>query len=267
MLVLRDEKKILQRKRISQVLSAVGMIVLIGGFIMGLQDRVGIQLVSLAVGFMISQVAVFMAHRYVREPRPDKLLDDALKKVARGSRLYHYLLPAHHVLLTPAGPIIFHLKYQPGDITVTKDKNGNDKWQQKKVGFLRRFFGQESIGNPTREADLLVQQMGGYLKKHAPEIADLDIPMGVIIVLTHSYTVRGKGNNKDRRVSGELDLKASTFTALHVSKVRGYFRSNKLGDPLPKEVFASLQKAFDLKAQHLIDSGQEIGEKTPEEIA
>ena len=104
-------------------------------------------------------------------------------------------------------------------------------------------------------------------KKNAPEIADMDIPIGLIVVFTHSYIVRGKGNNKERRVSGELDLKASTFTAMHVSKVRGYFRSNKFGEPLPKDVYESLQKAFDLKAQHLLESGDEADEKSPEEAA
>ena len=257
MLILRDEKKVQRYKRISQILSVVGMVVLITGFILGLRNIVGAQLISLAVGFMLSQVAVYMAHRYVRTPRPDQLLDDALRKSIKGGRMYHFLLPADHVLLTPSGPIIFHLKYQAGDMSVSKDSKGRDKWQQKKVGFFFCFFGQESLGNPTREAELLVEGLANFLRRQAPEVADQEIPIGVIIIFTHSL-IRKKDNNKEVRVPANLDLKASTFTAMHVSKLRGYLRSNRMGEPLPAETYAALQAAFDKKAGNLLGQEQEL---------
>ena len=258
MLILRDEKKMQQRKRISQILSVVGMVVLIAGFILGLRNFVGAQLISLAAGFLLSQVAVYMAHRYVRTPRPDQLLDDALRKGVANGRMYHFLLPAPHVLLTPSGPIIFHVKYQAGDISVSKDGKGRDKWRQKRIGFFRRFFGQESLGNPTREAEILVEGMANFLRKNAPEVAENEIPLGVLIIFTHSQISRNKKNNKEVRVPANLELKASTFTAMHVSKLRGYLRSNRMGEPLPADTYAALQAAFDKKAGHLLAQDQEL---------
>ena len=153
------------------------------------------QLVALFVGWMLSQIGIYLGHRYLRDPRPDMVLDETLRKVARNGRIYHYLLPAHHVLLIPTGIIVFVTKYQGGDISVQ-----GDKWKQSGMG-LRRFFGQERLGDPSREAALSVEAVASYLNKNAPLVEE--VPIGALIV----FTTKGNKN---------LDLKGSTFRhALH----------------------------------------------------
>ena len=98
----------------------------------------------------------------------------------------------------------------------------------------------------------MVEGMANFLRRQAPAIAEEEIPIGVIIIFTHSI-IRKKDNNKEVRVAADLDLKASTFTAMHVSKLRGYLRSNRMGAPLPAETYAAIQAAFDKKAGHLLD--------------
>ena len=151
--IIRDENRIAKMKRLSQYATLIGFLFLIGGFVLvfiEIQNLIIFQLLALLAGWIVSQIGIYLAHRYARSPRPDEVLDEAVKSVGRNSRLYHYVLPAPHVLLSPAGPIVFNLKYQSGDISVY-----DDKWRQKGIGF-RRFFGQEGLGNPYQETEKMV---------------------------------------------------------------------------------------------------------------
>ena len=189
------------------------------------------QLLALFSGWMLSQIGIYLGHRYLREPRPDEVLDEVLRKVARNGRIYHYLLPAAHVLLIPTGIIVFVTKYQSGNITVE-----GEKWKQTGMG-LRRFFGQERLGDPTREAAMSVEAVASYLNKHAPTVEE--VPIGAMVVFT------SKGNKN-------LDLKNSTMPAMHYTKIKGYLRQQKRETPIPEADFQAIQAAFDKKATHLL---------------
>ncbi|UCC51422.1 MAG: NERD domain-containing protein [Anaerolineaceae bacterium] len=236
MIILRDEIRIQRLKKIGQYTSFLGMGVLLAGLAIifwGNENAILYQLVALGAGWAISQIGIYLGHRYGREPRPDQVLDDALKRVAQNGRLYHYLLPAPHVLLLPTGVIILHAKYQSGDITAE-----GDKWKQSGVG-LRKYFGQEGLGNPSKEADRLVSAMANYIRKNAPEIEE--VPMAPLIVFTTK-------NIKS------LDVKNSSIPAMHYGKLKGFLRQQKNAIPaMPEEDYQALRAAFDKKAVHLVE--------------
>lgn len=236
MIVLRDEKKIERMRKISQYVSLLGIAVLFGGLLIlftGNENALAIQLLALAAGWAISQVGIFLGHRYSRKPRPDQVLDDTLKHVARDGRLYHYLLPAAHVLLMPTGVIVINAKYQIGKISVD-----GDKWKQSGIG-LRKYFGQEGLGNPTKECERLISSMANYIRKNAPQVEEL--PMAPMIIFT-------------TKEIANLDVANSSIPAMHYSKVKGYLRQQKGKlDPMPEEDYAALRAAFDLKAAHLVE--------------
>lgn len=218
-------------KKISQYTSLAGMGALAIGLFLAFtaSDNTQVftyQLMALLAGWMLSQIGIYLAHRYVRKPRPDEVLDEALAKVARNGRLYHYLLPAPHVLLTPEGVIALIPKYQTGKISVE-----NDKWKQTGIG-LRKFFGQEGLGNPTREAETTVGALANYIRKNAPDVAE--VPIGALIVFTTKGAV-------------ELDVKSSAFPAMHSTKVKGFLKQQRR-EPLPTAVYQSLRTAFDKAA-------------------
>ncbi|WP_420641043.1 nuclease-related domain-containing protein [Candidatus Leptofilum sp.] len=241
MVILRDDQRIARLKRASQITSFLGMGILLAGMlILFLPDATNLifyQLVALFFGWMLSQIGIYLGNRYVRDPRPDELLDEVLRKVARNGRIYHYLLPATHVLLIPSGIIVFVPKYQSGTISVD-----GDKWKQTGLG-LRRFFSQERLGNPSREAELSVEAIASYLNKNAPSVEE--VPIGAMIVFT------AKGNKN-------LDIKKSNIPAMHYTKVKGYLRQQKREKPISEEDFAAIQAAFDKKAAHLIDEPELI---------
>ena len=234
MIIYRDEERIAKLKRRGQQVSIIGFLLLLGGFVLvfiTVQYLILFQTLALVGGFGLTQYGLYLQHRYARSPRPDEVLDDAVKSVARDGIMYHYVLPAPHVLLTPAGPIVFALKYQTGVI-----RADGDKWSQKGLGF-RRFFGQEGLGNPTREAESMAKSLAGYIGRQAPEVDE--VPIGAMIVFTNK--------NKD-----ELDVKGSRIPAMHYSKVKGFLKQKGKGAPLSEAEYDALRAAFDVAAGDLI---------------
>ncbi len=234
MIILRDEKRIERLRKIGQYVSFLGMAILLGGLaLIFWRDERAIlfQVLALGIGWAIAQVGMYLTHRYSRSPRPDEVLDDAVKHVSRDGRFYHYMLPAPHVLLLPTGIIILHAKYQSGEISAD-----GDKWTQKGVG-LRKYFGQEGLGNPSKEVDRLVSAMANYIRKNAPELEE--VAMAPMIVFTAK-------NIKN------LDVKNSNIPAMHSSKVKGFLRQkiNSL-PPMPESEYETLRAAFDKKVTYL----------------
>ncbi|MEM7332319.1 MAG: NERD domain-containing protein [Chloroflexota bacterium] len=249
MVIIRDEKRIERLSRVSKGVSLFGIVSLIGGLVLALttgaegdgpvtqylgstENVFRVQLAALGIGWICSQIGMYLAHRYVRSPRPDEVLDEALGRIAKNGRLYHYVLPASHVLLSASGIIIFLAKYQTGNITVA-----DDKWKQTGLG-LRRFFGQENLGNPTREADNQLQLLADFIRKNAPEIEEL--PMATLIVFTHIG-------------QKELDVNNTRIPTMHHSKVKSYLRRKRRNQPIDQETYQALQHAFDEKAKHILE--------------
>lgn len=246
MVVLRDEIRIARLKKASAWFGFLGMgALLVGLFVSFTVDEfsplilVG-QLLGLAVGWIFAQISVYLAHRYVRSPRPDEALEEAIEKVARNGRFYNYILPAPHVLLLPTGIIIFIAKYQGGTIIA----NG-DEWKQEGQGMtMRKLFGQESLGNPSKEAESQVSAIANYLRKHAPEVEEVRI--APLIVFTSKNTV-------------ELDVKNANIPAMYVGKLRGFLKDNMqkgANNPMPEADYKAIQAAFDRRAGDLIDEDE-----------
>ena len=237
MKIFRNDALINRNKKISQYASIIGFAVLVVGLILGFIDPeryLIVQVLALPAGWLLSQVGLYMAHRYLRKPRPDEVLDEALGKVARDGRMYHYLLPVPHVLLMPAGPVVFVAKFQGGDVTVQ-----DDKWHQRGVSFLRKLFSQEALGNPTKEAENAVAALANFINKEAPGVEEVSI--GAIIVFTSKN-------------SGELNLQGSSFPAMHFTKLRGYFKQKAPHDRLAAKDYEALRQAFDQEAGEAVQT-------------
>ncbi len=238
MIVLRDEKRIYRLGRLAQMLSLAGLAVLIAGLLLiFISDNPNVflfQLLALVIGFAISQVGLHFAHRYLRRPRIDQALDKAAGKFARrDGRLYHYLLPAPHVLLLPTAVVVLVAKFQNGRITAQ-----GDTWTQKGLG-MRRYFGREGLGNPSREAEVMAAKMSAYIQEAAPDAAGA--PIIPIIVFT--------AQNIDN-----LDVKESRIPAVHTSKLSNVLRQQTINlKPMSRADYDALRAAFDAKAAHLIE--------------
>ena len=238
MIVLRDEKRIAQLARIGQIASLVGLLALVAGLLvifLGNNPNVFLyQLAGLVIGLVLSQVGLSLSHRYLRRPRPDQVLDKAAGKLARkDGRLYHYLLPAPHVLLLPVGVVVLVAKYQSGRISAQ-----GDRWTQAGIG-MRRFIGREGLGHPTREAEAQVAKMTAMIKEAAPTA---DVPVIPVIVFTTENIP-------------SLDVKESRLPATHYAKLSTVLRQQTQSlKPLAKADYDAVRAAFDAKDAHLLEA-------------
>lgn len=235
MVILRDEKRIARLAAIGRALSLAGLAALGIGLILIFMPDTNVflyQMIALVIGWSLAQVGLYFSHRYLRQPRMDLTLDKAVGKIGRkDGRFYHYLLPAPHVLLLSGAVVVMNAKYQTGRISV----NG-DKWTQAGLG-MRRFFGQENLGNPTREAEDMVRKMQEYIGRNVPAAAD--VPVLPLIVFTT--------DSKD-----SLETKESRIPAMHHSKVEGHLKQRKeLQTPMSAEAYAALRAAFDAEAPEM----------------
>ncbi len=238
MVVLRDEKRVARLARLGQILSLAGLATLVLGllfiFIADNELVFVYQLIALTVGFVLSQVGLYFTHRYQRKPRPDQVLDRAAGKYARkDGRMYHFELPAEHVLLLPSAAIVFITQFQTG--TITAD---GDDWKQSGLG-LRGLFGQERLGNPSHDAEKALGKMQSFIATHAPEA--VGAPLFPIIVFTSDNI-------------SKLDTDKSDIPAMYHKKLAGYLRQRKdLQKAMPPEQYAALRQAFDAEASNLIE--------------
>ena len=242
MLIVRDDDLVRRRRKIGQIASLTGLGILIGGMAftwlapnwnIPVQYAVYVPFLALLVGFILSNVGVYYTNRWGRSPRPDELLDQSLKGMSRDYKLYHFGLPAPHLLLTPGGLVALVTKIESGEFTV----NG-DKWKQKfNAGKILRFFGQEGLGNPTKEAGYQLDQMKRFLEKQDPDLPE--IPMEAVVVFLSDRV--------------ELNVNESQVPIMRASKLKGYFRSKSV-KPLPAAVQRQLQAVLD-KAVGVSDQG------------
>lgn len=237
MVIIRDEQRIRRLKQIGTYFNFLGMGVLIAGLILPIifsenERMLLFQLLAIPGGWLLSQVGIYLTHRYFRDPRPDEVLDQSLRSVAKDGRLYHFVLPAPHVLLTPSGPIVFTLKYQVGALSYS-----GGKWRQSGISLVRRLFGQEGLGNPERDAERDLQKLVRFLEKEVPGLPE--VPVGVMLVFT------SKGVT--------LEAEDSPITALHATKLKGMFKRTTQGPPLPEESYELLRAAFDRAAGDLVE--------------
>lgn len=179
MRVITNKKLIRNRARLGRVASLVGLAVLFLGLVASLYPQwILASFGCLVVGFVLSQVGVYNANRWVKQPRADQRLDKILKGFDDRYQLYNYILPAPHVLLAPFGLCVITPRDQRGKVRCQ-----GEKWRHQ-AGWSRilRFFGQEGLGNPTKEVRAHVEKLRRFLAKRLP--GD-EVPIEGVVVFTN----------------------------------------------------------------------------------
>jgi hypothetical protein len=183
-------------------------------------------LITLLVGFVLSQVGILFSNRWVRPPRPDEALDAALKGLDDRHVLYHYRLHAAHVLVAPSGVYVLLPKRQNGTITYEKGR-----WRQTGHNRFLAFFGQEGLGNPTAELEIEIKALERFLEKQLPD-AKVEIK-GMVIFTDIGATVHAD---------------AAPVPALHTKKVKEYIRHQAKAPTLTPAMMTQLNESIGVAA-------------------
>ncbi len=156
---ISNERKIARGARIGKIATLAGLGFLIGGLIISFMFQASplffISFGCLLVGILISSIGTMNMNRWVRVPRADQALEQGLKGYDDRYRLYNYLLPAPHVLLSPAGLFVLTAMGQEGVIRY----EGGKFRRNFSLGRAIRFMGEEGLGKPFAVADSEVKAL------------------------------------------------------------------------------------------------------------
>ncbi len=166
--IITNESLIKRNARISQISMIAGLIVLAGGMFLSFRFTdpryFYISLIALLLGFVLSQVGIYFANRFGRRPRPDELINQALKGLDDKYSLYHYMTPVPHLLVGPAGVWVLLPRSQKGRITFSKGR-----WKQQGGNLYLKLFAQEGLGRPDIDLEGEIGKLTQTLQKSLPE--------------------------------------------------------------------------------------------------
>jgi hypothetical protein len=179
----RNDPLIKRNARIGQLTMFVALVVLAGGMFVSFQypEQANWSFLALLVGFVLAQVGIYYSNRYSRKPRPDELIDQALKGMDKKYALYHFLTPATHLLVGPSGLWVLLPYYQRGTITFSKGR-----WRQQGGGLMYQYlklFAQEGLGRPDMDVANQTNALRSLLQKRLPEESLPEIQAA--LVFTH----------------------------------------------------------------------------------
>jgi hypothetical protein len=228
MKIIKNEKLIQRNGKIGTWLSLGALVVLGLGMYISLarQDLFIYALIALIVGFIMTQIGMYMGNRFGRRPRPDEKLDAALKGLTGDYTIYHYTTPASHLLVGPAGVWLLMPYHQRGQVVFRKNR-----WQMSGGGFLQsymRIFGQEGLGRPDVEIEKESESLRKFLAKQMDES---EIPEIKSMLVFTSDEV-------------EIDSEGATIPAMKMKQIKDFIRQKAKEEKLPAETLTTLNEAL-----------------------
>jgi len=226
MQTVTNTKLVEQGKRFGKITSFAGLAALIGSMVIAfVAKQILITYGLLILGFILSNVGIYLANRWAREPRADQALDKVLRGFDDQYWLINYHLPVSHVLLMPTGLAHFVVKAQTGEIS-----NNGDRWHHRlTIGRILRFLVDEGLGNPTREAQREAGVLQQFVNKHVPEG---NVPIYSFVVFTAP----------EEKV--KLHVTNPAVPVLQLGSLKERIRKLGKGKPLPAEVQRQLLAAI-----------------------
>jgi hypothetical protein len=206
MKIYTNEKLINRNRRIGQITTVSSLVVLGLGLVLtftGPTQYATLSLLALILGFILSQVGIYMGNRFGRRPRLDETIDTALKGLDDKYSLFHYATPVSHLLLGPAG--IWVLMPYPHGGTITYQKN---RWRQKGGNLYLKIFAQEGLGRPDLEVTSNTTDLARFFEKSSPGVEFP--PIQAVLVFTNEKVT--------------INVEESPIPTLTIKKLKEFIR-------------------------------------------
>ncbi len=229
-----NEGLVKKRARIAQYASWGGMLALVLALVASFRVKPGnpqyrnwlfFSFVMLMIGMVAANVGAYNMRRFVRKPRPEQVIANALKTLDARYQLFAWYLPSPYVLLTPAGLHVFVVRDVDGEV-----RYRDGKWKRPfKWTRLLNIFGSESLGKPDKDALEEKETMEKFLAEKLP---DEEIPVRPVILFTHPRVV--------------LSAEGSPIPAITTKKLKSFVRSEiKSQKLLPQSLQKRLRKVLE----------------------
>jgi len=231
MKIIKNEKLIKRNGIIGQWTSIGALVVLGGGMYLSFANPANPQMVTYSIfalvgGFILTQVGMYMGNRWGRSPRPDEKMDAGLKGLPGDYTIYHFVTPASHLLVGPAGVWILLPYRQRGVVKYTKNR-----WRVGNGGFLQAYmsiFGQEGIGRPDLEASGEAAAVQRLLLKQVNE-GELP-PLQAALVFMNDEV--------------DLQVEDAPLPALKIKQLKDFMRQRAKEKPLSQLQLTAIKSAL-----------------------
>ena len=225
--IISNDRLIKRNARIGQVTSITGLVILAGGMFISFTrpEMFSISLVALLVGFGLSQIGIYFVNRWGRRPRPDEMLNDALKGLDGRYSLYHYSTPTSHLLVGPAGIWVLMPRQQAGTITYDDNKK---RWRQKGGSIYLKIFAQENLGRPDLEIGSELHAVSRFLEDHLDKE---QIPeVSAALVMTNEKCV--------------VEAENAPAPTLEAKKLKDFIRKTAKSKPISLDLVKEIQDSI-----------------------
>jgi hypothetical protein len=229
MKIIKNEKLIERNKKLGNYISLGALAVLGGGMFISFQkpEWFAYSLVCLVVGYILTQIGMYMGNRWGRSPRPDEKIDTGLKGLHSEFHMYHYVSPAPHLLVGPAGIWVLIPFHQHGRV----EFNGG-RWKLSGGGFIQTYmkiFGQEGLGKPDAEANAEIASVQKFLEKN---LEGQEIPPVNAIFLFTSEDI-------------QVDVQDSPFPAMKLKQLKDFMKQESKTRKLSSLQVATINGLFE----------------------
>ena len=229
MKVVTNIKLIKRNSKIGQFTSIGALVILGAGLYISFtrSDLFAYSLGALLLGFFMSQIGMYYGNRWGRSPRPDEVIDKSLKGLGREYTIYHYVTPASHLLVGPAGVWTLMPYYQSGVITYAKNR-----WKSRGGGFMQsylRLFGQENMGRPELESGAEIDATKRYLTKILPDGTEIP-PIKALLLFTSQKV--------------ELKIEDAPIPAITPKDLKDFLRTRSKDQPIGELTLDTLLRAL-----------------------
>jgi hypothetical protein len=229
MKIIKNEKLIQRNSKLGNYISLGALVILGGGMFLSFYkpELFVYSLISLVVGYILTQVGMYLGNRWGRSPRPDEKIDSGLKGLHSDFHMYHYISPASHLLVGPAGIWVLIPFRQLGKV----EFNGK-RWKLSGGGFFQAYmkiFGQEGLGRPEVEANAEITSVKNFLEKN---LEGQEIPeINALFVFTGDKV--------------EVDAPDSPFPALKLKQLKEFIRQEAKTRKLSNSQLSAIHGLFE----------------------
>lgn len=228
MKVFINQTKVSARARFANFASIGGLVILLASVVVPLfyPSWANAATLLMIAGMGLAMVGIYFANRWVRKPRPEERLAQALKSFDNKYCLYHYpSLPCDHLLLTPTGLVVLEVINLAGNFSY---KNG--KWKEAMtIGRALRYIVEERVNNPILGAGQAARDVGDLLSKEFN--TDCSTLIRCVVVFIHPLV--------------QLDIENSPIPVCKVEKLK-----KQIGSKAPKlmpELYEKLNSYLERK--------------------
>lgn len=215
------------RIKLAQWLPLVALGFLAGSMLVSWKqpDQWNLTLLLVGLGFIFSVAGSYYVDRFGGRLPHFVKVPEALKGLDDEYTLLVYRLPVPFVLVEPGGLTVIQVKGQGGEVSY---RNGHWRHSQS-WRFFRQLGGQESLGQPDRQARELENRLVKYLRRRLPDTVEVPV-RGIVLFI-------------DPEV--HLEAEDAPVPALRAVKLKGWLRSKEGRRPtLPVETRRQLAEAL-----------------------